>query len=90
MSPIWSKLTKFKLTTAQRTREDTSYTEFLLCVGDGSINSVSFGKGRDQLQLIPLEGISFTSELSFLLEFILPNSVLSDPDACSKRVLCFV
>ncbi|XP_046666819.1 uncharacterized protein LOC124358560 [Homalodisca vitripennis] len=55
-SHLWRLFTLFSLTTPQRTSGSIDYSNFLLGVGNGTINPLLFGEGRERESLIPLTG----------------------------------
>ncbi|XP_046688432.1 uncharacterized protein LOC124374219 [Homalodisca vitripennis] len=68
--------TLFSLTTPQRTSGSIDYSNFLLGVGNGTINPLLFGEGRERESLIPLTGVrclnfsrGLNKRMCFLLVF---------------------
>ncbi|XP_046389348.1 uncharacterized protein LOC124158205 [Ischnura elegans] len=86
-SPMWRFFKIFSLTTPQRTGEYKDYSDFLLQVGNGRVDSISFGEGRLQEALIPLRGLRGVTSLRQLIEDIFPPCVLSQPELCAKRAI---
>ncbi|XP_054257325.1 ATP-dependent DNA helicase PIF1-like [Macrosteles quadrilineatus] len=86
-SHLWQHFKMFALTTAHRTSSSTSYSEFLLRVGNGTVSSTTFLEGRNEQSLIPLLGIRQVTSLTDLVDSVFPANVLLDSDLCSRRAI---
>ncbi|XP_046407444.1 uncharacterized protein LOC124172080 [Ischnura elegans] len=86
-SPMWRIFKVFSLTTPQRTSNCKDYSDFLLQVGNGTIDSIPFGEGRLQETLIPLRGLRAVTSLRQLIDEVFPPCVLSQPELCAKRAI---
>lgn len=88
MSWIWEQIKIFKLSTAQRSREDEEFSEQLLNIGSNSIVSVPVQTGRVTQNLIDVSPIEFVTDLDDLIDFVF-SEVLDEPDVCCHRaILC--
>ncbi|XP_054281411.1 uncharacterized protein LOC128999079 [Macrosteles quadrilineatus] len=83
-SYLWPHFKVFSLTTPQRTIGCSEYSEFLLRVGDGTVNSFT-GKNCDGCSLIPLPNVRYVTSLDQLIDFVFPKSDLIDPDLVARR-----
>ncbi|XP_046688265.1 uncharacterized protein LOC124374004 [Homalodisca vitripennis] len=86
-SHLWRLFTLFSLTTPQRTSGSIDYSNFLLGVGNGTINPLLFGEGRERESLIPLTGVRCLTSLADLITDVFPPGVLRDPDLCARRAI---
>ncbi|XP_054274704.1 uncharacterized protein LOC128994295 [Macrosteles quadrilineatus] len=86
-SHLWSSFKVFSLSTPHRTSNSNAYSKFLLEVGNGTINTVVFGEGKDSCSLIPLSGIRYVTSLSDLIAFVFPDCDLNDPELTARRAI---
>lgn len=82
-SHLWKHFFKVDLNLLQRSKDDTTFSKFVLSVGNGSIQNVEV----DCKKCIPLNGISFVNSLADLITFVYPSEILKNPDECCGRAI---
>ena len=74
-SPLWDFFTIYRLTIPIRNAEDPQFADFVDAIGDGA---------GPEVLLTLLEHVESSDEL---LDFVYPDNILSDAEACLRRAI---
>lgn len=80
---FWKHIKKYHLKLCQRTLDDPHFTETILDIGEGKIES----QDVEGVSVIPLRDIDHVVTTTELIDFVFPKEILKDPDLCCCRAI---